>query len=197
MQARAIFEATVEAAEEGITIVPEIMVPLVSAKREVELVRGRVEAVAAAVRTERSADFSYRLGVMVETPRACLRAGDIAEHSHFLSFGTNDLTQMTYGLSRDDAGRFMSEYVRQGVFSEDPFHILDTEGVGELLRLGVVRGRAVKPNVVLSICGEHAAHTESIAFCRAAGFDYVSCSPFRVPVARLAAAQLALADKIG
>ncbi len=196
MQARAIFEATVEAAKEGITIVPEIMVPLVSAKREVELVRGRVEAVAAAVRTERSADFTYRLGVMVETPRACLRAGDIAEHTHFLSFGTNDLTQMTYGLSRDDAGRFMSEYVRQGVFSEDPFHILDTEGVGELLRLGVVRGRAAKPNVVLSICGEHAAHTESIAFCRAAGFDYVSCSPFRVPVARLAAAQLALADKI-
>jgi pyruvate,orthophosphate dikinase len=196
MQARAIFEAAVEAAEEGITIVPEIMVPLVSAKREVELVRGRVEAVAAAVRTERSADFTYRLGVMVETPRACLRAGDIAEHAHFLSFGTNDLTQMTYGLSRDDAGRFMSEYVRQGVFSEDPFHILDTEGVGELLRLGVVRGRASKPNVVLSICGEHAAHTESIAFCRAAGFDYVSCSPFRVPVARLAAAQLALADKI-
>ena len=197
MQARAIFEATVEAAEEGITIVPEIMVPLVSAKREVELVRGRVEAVAAAVRTERSAEFTYRLGVMVETPRACLRAGDIVEHAHFLSFGTNDLTQMTYGLSRDDAGRFMSEYVRQGVFSEDPFHILDTEGVGELLRLGVVRGRAAKPNVVLSICGEHAAHTESIAFCRAAGFDYVSCSPFRVPVARLAAAQLALADKIG
>ncbi|WP_439118850.1 putative PEP-binding protein [Marivita sp.] len=197
MQARAIFEATVEAAKEGITIVPEIMVPLVSAKREVELVRGRVEAVAAAVRTENSADFTYRLGVMVETPRACLRAGDIAEHTHFLSFGTNDLTQMTYGLSRDDAGRFMSEYVRQGVFSEDPFHILDTEGVGELLRLGVVRGRAAKPNVVLSICGEHAAHTESIAFCRAAGFDYVSCSPFRVPVARLAAAQLALADKIG
>lgn len=196
MQARAIFEATVEAAKEGITVVPEIMVPLVSAKREVELVRARVEAVASAVRTENDVDFSYRLGVMVETPRACLRAGDIAEHTHFLSFGTNDLTQMTYGLSRDDAGRFMSEYVRQGVFSEDPFHILDTEGVGELLRLGVVRGRATRPNVVLSICGEHAAHTESIAFCREAGFDYVSCSPFRVPVARLAAAQLALADKI-
>ncbi len=197
MQARAIFEATVEAAREGITVVPEIMVPLVSAKREVELVRGRVEAVAAAVRTENSADVSYRLGVMVETPRACLRAGDIAEHTHFLSFGTNDLTQMTYGLSRDDAGRFMSEYVRQGVFSEDPFHILDTEGVGELLTFGANRGRAAHPDVVLSICGEHAAHSESIAFCRAAGFDYVSCSPFRVPVARLAAAQLALGDKIG
>ena len=196
MQARAIFEATVEAAREGITVVPEIMVPLVSAKREVELVRGRVEAVAAAVRTENSTDFSYRLGGMVETPRACLRAGDIAEHTHFLSFGTNDLTQMTYGLSRDDAGRFMSEYVRQGVFSEDPFHILDTEGVGELLTFGANRGRAAHPDVVLSICGEHAAHSESIAFCRSAGFDYVSCSPFRVPVARLAAAQLALGDKI-
>jgi len=196
MQARAIFEATVEAAREGITVVPEIMVPLVSAKREVELVRGRVEAVAAAVRTKNSTDFSYRLGVMVETPRACLRAGDIAEHTHFLSFGTNDLTQMTYGLSRDDAGRFMSEYVRQGVFSEDPFHILDTEGVGELLTFGANRGRAAHPDVVLSICGEHAAHSESIAFCRSAGFDYVSCSPFRVPVARLAAAQLALGDKI-
>jgi len=196
MQARAIFEATVEGAREGITVVPEIMVPLVSAKREVELVRGRVEAVAAAVRTKNSTDFSYRLGVMVETPRACLRAGDIAEHTHFLSFGTNDLTQMTYGLSRDDAGRFMSEYVRQGVFSEDPFHILDTEGVGELLTFGANRGRAAHPDVVLSICGEHAAHSESIAFCRSAGFDYVSCSPFRVPVARLAAAQLALGDKI-
>lgn len=196
MQARAIFEATVEANKAGSPIVPEIMVPLVSAKREVELVRARIEAVAASVRAEKGADFSYRLGVMVETPRACLRAGDIAEHTHFLSFGTNDLTQMTYGLSRDDAGRFMSEYVRQGVFAEDPFHMLDTEGVGELLKLGVERGRTTRPNVVLSICGEHAAHTESISFCRQAGFDYVSCSPFRVPVARLAAAQLALADKM-
>jgi len=196
MQARAIFEATVEANLAGAAIVPEIMVPLVSAKREVELVRARIEAVAAAVRAEKGADFSYRLGVMVETPRACLRAGDIAEHTHFLSFGTNDLTQMTYGLSRDDAGRFMTEYVRQGVFAEDPFHTLDTEGVGELLKLGVERGRAAKPDVVLSICGEHAAHSESVSFCREAGFDYVSCSPFRVPVARLAAAQLALADKM-
>ena len=196
MQARAIFEATVEANKSGASIAPEIMVPLVSAKREVELVRARIEAVAASVRAEQGADFSYRLGVMVETPRACLRAGDIAEHTHFLSFGTNDLTQMAYGLSRDDAGRFMSEYVRQGVFAEDPFHMLDTEGVGELLKLGVERGRRARPNVVLSICGEHAAHSESIDFCREAGFDYVSCSPFRVPVARLAAAQLALTDKM-
>ncbi|MFP7571334.1 putative PEP-binding protein [Marivita sp. S2033] len=196
MQARAIFEATVEASKDGVAIVPEIMLPLVSAKREVELVRARIDAVAAAVRAETGAQFTFRLGVMVETPRACLRAGDIAEHTQFLSFGTNDLTQMTYGLSRDDAGRFMSEYVRQGVFDEDPFHKLDTEGVGELLGLGATRGRAAQPDVILSICGEHAAHAESIAFCREAGFDYVSCSPFRVPVARLAAAQLALADKM-
>jgi pyruvate,orthophosphate dikinase len=197
MQARAIFEATIEASREGDPVVPEIMIPLVSAKREVELVKARVDAVAAAVRTERGKNFDYRLGVMVETPRAALRAHDIAAQVAFLSFGTNDLTQMTYGLSRDDAGRFMSAYVQKGVFLEDPFRTLDIEGVGELLRLGVERGRAAKPDVILSICGEHGGSPESIAFCREAGFDYVSCSPFRVPVARLSAAQLAIADRIG
>jgi pyruvate,orthophosphate dikinase len=133
---------------------------------------------------------------MVETPRAALRAQDIAEHAAFLSFGTNDLTQMTYGLSRDDAGRFMSTYVQQGVFSEDPFHVLDVDGVGELLSIGAERARNANPHVTLSICGEHGGNPESIAFCRQAGFDYVSCSPFRVPVARLAAAQLAISHKI-
>lgn len=197
MQARAIFEATIEASRDGDPVVPEIMIPLVSAKREVELVRTRVDAIAAAVANEKGADFTYRLGVMVETPRAALRAGDIAQHCSFLSFGTNDLTQMTYGLSRDDAGRFMSDYVRQEVFVEDPFHTLDIDGVGELLQIGAERGRAARPDITLSMCGEHGGNTESIAFCRAAGFDYVSCSPFRVPVARLAAAQLAIRDKIG
>ena len=197
MQARAIFEATIDGSRDGDPVVPEIMIPLVSARREVELVKGRIDAVATAVRNERGRDFTYRLGVMVETPRACLRAEEIAQHAHFLSFGTNDLTQMTYGLSRDDAGRFMSDYVRQGVFAEDPFHVLDTEGVGELLRIGAERGRAGRPAVTLSVCGEHGGNPESIAFCRAAGIDYVSCSPFRVPVARLAAAQLAIRDKIG
>ena len=134
---------------------------------------------------------------MVETPRACLRAGDIAPQVSFLSFGTNDLTQMTYGLSRDDAGRFMSDYVQQGVYPEDPFHTLDVYGVGELLSLAAARARTANPDLVLSICGEHGGNPESIAFCREAGFDYVSCSPFRVPVARLAAAQFALRDKIG
>ncbi|SDY45723.1 putative PEP-binding protein [Citreimonas salinaria] len=194
MQARAIFEATLEASRDGAPVVPEIMLPLVSARREVELVRARIDAVAAAVRTERGRDFTYRLGVMVETPRACLRAGDIAQHVHFLSFGTNDLTQMTYGLSRDDAGRFMQAYVAEGVFSEDPFHVLDHEGVGELVSIGAERARRAKPGITLSICGEHGGNPESIAFCRAAGMDYVSCSPFRVPVARLAAAQLAIRD---
>jgi pyruvate,orthophosphate dikinase len=195
MQARAIFEAAIEVSRDGTPVVPEIMIPLVSAKREVELVKTRVDSVAAALRTEQDADFDYRLGVMVETPRAALRAGDIAQHCAFLSFGTNDLTQMTYGLSRDDAGRFMSDYVQQQVFPEDPFHTLDIDGVGELLQLGAARGRTAQPDITLSICGEHGGNPESIAFCRAAGFDYVSCSPFRVPVARLAAAQLAIQDK--
>ncbi|WP_424984697.1 putative PEP-binding protein [Microbulbifer sp. S227A] len=196
MQARAIFEATLRASEDGEPVVPEIMIPLVSARREVELVKKRVDAVAAAVRAEQGKSFNYRLGVMVETPRACLRAAEFAPYTSFLSFGTNDLTQMTYGLSRDDAGRFMSDYVQQHVFPEDPFHVLDTEGVGELVQLGAERGRASNPGLTLSICGEHGGNPESIDFCRAAGFDYVSCSPFRVPVARLAAAQLAIADKL-
>ena len=195
MQARAIFEATAEASRKGAPVVPEIMIPLVSAKREVEIVKARVDAVAAAVRIERGVEFEYRLGVMVETPRAALRAGEIAQHAAFLSFGTNDLTQMTYGLSRDDAGRFMNTYVQQGVFAEDPFHSLDVDGVGELLLIAAERGRAARPELTLSICGEHGGNAESIAFCRDAGFDYVSCSSFRVPVARLAAAHLALRER--
>jgi len=194
MQARAIFEATLLASRRGATVTPEIMIPLVSAKREVELVRGRIDAIAAAVRAEDGGVFNYRLGVMVETPRAALRSGDIAEAVDFLSFGTNDLTQMSYGLSRDDAGRFMSTYVAQGVFPEDPFHTLDADGVGELLNIAAERSRNVRPEITLSVCGEHGGDPDSIDFCRKAGFTYVSCSPFRVPVARLAAAHLALTD---
>ena len=196
MQAQAIFEAMVAVRRKGIKISVDIMIPLVSAMREVELVKGRVDAIANSVRTKNRLDFDYRLGVMVETPRAALRAQDIAEHAAFLSFGTNDLTQMTYGLSRDDAGRFMSSYVQQGVYAEDPFHTLDIEGVGELISLGAERGRAGRPDVVLSICGEHGGSRAAIAFCRQHNFDYVSCSPFRVPGARLTAAQLALAERV-
>jgi pyruvate,orthophosphate dikinase len=192
MQARAIFEATVAVSRQGDPVVPEVMIPLVSARREVELVKARIDSVAAAVRSETGVDFDYRLGVMVETPRAALRAAEIAQHAGFLSFGTNDLTQMTYGLSRDDAGRFMGSYVSQGVFPEDPFHRLDVDGVGELLKIGAARGRTGRPDVTLSVCGEHGGDPDSIAFCRTAGFDYVSCSPFRVPVARLAAAHAAI-----
>ncbi|MEO1798199.1 MAG: putative PEP-binding protein, partial [Pseudomonadota bacterium] len=188
MQVRAILEAALSVGG----IAPEIMIPLVTARREVELVRKRIDAVAAAVRTETGQTPEYTIGVMVETPRAALRAGDIAPHTAFLSFGTNDLTQMTYGLSRDDAGRFMSDYVQQGVYPEDPFHRLDTDGVGELLRIGAERGRAARPDVVLSLCGEHGGDPEAIRMCRDAGFTYVSCSPFRVPGARLAAAHVAL-----
>lgn len=189
MQARAIFEAVLETSS---TVVPEIMIPLVSAKKEVELARIHIDAAAAAVRAETGQSFDYAIGVMVETPRAALRAGEIAPHTSFLSFGTNDLTQLTYGLSRDDAGRFMSEYVQQEVFAEDPFLRLDLDGVGELVHLGAQRARAAKPNVKISLCGEHGGHPEAIRFCREIGFDYISCSPFRVPVARLAAAQVAL-----
>ncbi|WP_224815285.1 putative PEP-binding protein [Hasllibacter sp. MH4015] len=195
MQARAIFEATIKVTKKGAPIEPEIMIPLVSAKKEVELVKARVDAIAAEVAAKSGQDFTYRLGVMVETPRAALRAGEIAESSAFLSFGTNDLTQMTYGLSRDDAGRFMSAYVQQGVFAEDPFREMDIDGVGELLLLGAERGRAVRPDLTLALCGEHGGHPDAIAFCRKAGFNYVSVSPFRVPVAKLAAAQISIKDK--
>ncbi|MEM6440173.1 MAG: putative PEP-binding protein, partial [Pseudomonadota bacterium] len=173
----------------GPLVMPEIMIPLVSARREAALVRRRIDAVAAAVAAETGRAFDYKVGVMVETPRAALRAGDIAEDVEFLSFGTNDLTQMTYGLSRDDAGRFMRDYVNAEVFAEDPFHSLDVDGVGELLLMAAERARARRPDVPLGLCGEHGGDPASVAFCEAARFDYVSCSPFRVPIARLAAAQ--------
>jgi len=193
MQARAIFEAAVEVSRtSGTAIEPEVMIPLVSANREVELVKHRVDMVAAEVREESGTNLNFKLGIMVETPRAALRAGDLAESSAFLSFGTNDLTQMTYGLSRDDAGRFMRDYVNQGVYPEDPFHTLDVEGVGELLLLAAKRGRESNPDLTLGLCGEHGGDPASVRFCKIAGFDYVSCSPFRVPIARLAAAQASI-----
>ncbi|UTH46110.1 putative PEP-binding protein [Loktanella salsilacus] len=196
MQARAIFEAVADVAGRGLPVQPEIMIPLISAMREVELIKGRIDAIAAAVQRETGVSFAFKLGVMVETPRAALRAQDIVKYASFLSFGTNDLTQMTYGLSRDDAGRFMSAYVQQGVYEEDPFHTLDLDGVGELLAIGAARGRAGRPDVVVSICGEHGGTRAAIGFCRTQKFNYVSCSPFRVPLARLSAAQLALAEQM-
>ena len=195
MQARAIFQAVAAVVAQGHEVQAEIMIPLISAMREVELIKSRVDAVAAAVQSETGTRFPFKLGVMVETPRAALRAQDIVKHASFLSFGTNDLTQMTYGLSRDDAGRFMSTYVQQRVYEEDPFHSLDLDGVGELLAIGAARGRLGRPDIVVSICGEHGGTRAAIAFCRAQKFNYVSCSPFRVPLARLSAAQLTLEDR--
>ena len=197
MQAQAILLAAHDVTEQGLSVEPEIMIPLVSTQREVDIVTAAIAAAAERVRGITGRRVPYTVGVMVETPRAALRAGPIAARSDFLSFGTNDLTQMTYGLSRDDAGRFMDSYVRQGVWPEDPFLRLDTDGVGELLLIAAERARAVRPDVSLAICGEHGGDADSIAFCRRAGFAYVSCSPFRVPVARLAAARLAIADRLG
>ncbi len=193
MQARAIFEAVCEIKKStDILVFPEVMIPLVSANREVELVKARIDAIASAVQSEQGVELDFKLGVMVETPRAALRSHDIAGTVDFMSFGTNDLTQMTYGLSRDDAGRFMREYVRNEIFPEDPFMTLDVDGVGELLKIATERGRSVKPGLQLGLCGEHGGDPDSVKFCHDAGFDYVSCSPFRTPIARLAAAQAEL-----
>jgi pyruvate,orthophosphate dikinase len=196
MQARAIFEAAAEAARStGRAVTPEVMVPLVATKTELDLVKARIVAMAEAVMKETGATFSYQVGTMIELPRAALRAGEIAESAEFFSFGTNDLTQTTIGISRDDASSFLGTYVQKGIFAVDPFVSIDQEGVGELVSLAVERGRKARSDIKLGICGEHGGDPASIGFCERAGLDYVSCSPFRVPIARLAAAQAALAAK--
>ena len=193
MQARAIFEAAVDVAEKsGAAPIPEVMVPLVGTARELELMKNVIDAAARAVFAERGRTLDYLVGTMIEVPRAALKAGEIAEHGQFFSFGTNDLTQMTLGVSRDDASRFLSVYVDQGIYAKDPFVSLDVEGVGELIALAAERGRATRPDIKLGICGEHGGDPASIAFCEKTGLDYVSASPYRVPIARLAAAQAAL-----
>ncbi|MCX7375990.1 MAG: pyruvate, phosphate dikinase [Alphaproteobacteria bacterium] len=193
MQARAIFEGAIEVVREGgAAPVPEIMIPLVGTRRELEITRAQVEEVAAQVFAETGITIEYSVGTMIELPRACVTADKIAEVADFFSFGTNDLTQTTFGLSRDDAGKFLPAYVDQGIVPKDPFVSLDVEGVGALIRMAAERGRSTKPGLKLGICGEHGGDPSSIAFCEQAGLDYVSCSPYRVPVARLAAAQAAL-----
>ncbi|MEM8784636.1 MAG: pyruvate, phosphate dikinase [Pseudomonadota bacterium] len=192
MQARAVFEGALEAAgKTGAAITPEIMVPLVMTREELAFLRQRIDHVAAAVKKEKGAEFDYLVGTMIELPRAALRATDIAEDAEFFSFGTNDLTQTTLGISRDDAARFLTEYQDKGLLKTDPFVTLDQSGVGELVSLGVDRGRAARQDIKLGICGEHGGDPDSISFCEGLGLDYVSCSPFRVPIARLAAAQAA------
>ena len=196
MQARAIFEGAVAAGKTtGAPVTPEIMVPLVGVKAELDLVRARIDAMAKAVAQETGVTVDYQVGTMIELPRACLRAGEIAETAEFFSFGTNDLTQTAFGISRDDAASFLGIYQRMGIVERDPFVSLDQEGVGELIRIGAERGRAARPGLKLGICGEHGGDPASITFCESVGLDYVSCSPFRVPIARLAAAQAAVKAK--
>ena len=196
MQARAIFEAAVNAARKtGQPVTPEVMVPLVMTKSELDHVKGRIDAMAAAVMAENGERFEYQVGTMIELPRAALQAGGIAEAAEFFSFGTNDLTQTALGISRDDAATFLEIYKKRGIIAQDPFVTLDQEGVGELVKLAVERGREARPNIKLGICGEHGGDPASILFCETTGLDYVSCSPYRVPIARLAAAQAALGQK--
>jgi pyruvate,orthophosphate dikinase len=193
MQARAIFEAAVEAGRKtGNPVVPEIMVPLVGLKTELDFVKARIDAVAKSVMEETGATVEYLTGTMIELPRAAIRAHVIAETAEFFSFGTNDLTQTAFGISRDDAALFLETYRQKGMIEQDPFVTLDIEGVGELVRIGVEKGRATKPDLKLGICGEHGGDPASIHFCEEVGLDYVSCSPYRVPIARLAAAQAAV-----
>jgi pyruvate, orthophosphate dikinase len=198
MQARAIFEAAIEAGRAiGVKICPEIMVPLIAGKAELDIVKARIDAMAQTVAAETGAKIKYQIGTMIELPRAALMAGEIAQTAEFFSFGTNDLTQTAFGISRDDAASFLSIYTAQGVIPADPFVTLDRDGVGELIRIAAERGRKVRKDLKLGICGEHGGDPASVAFCHEAKLDYVSCSPFRVPIARLAAAQAALAKRTG
>ncbi|MEO0035107.1 MAG: hypothetical protein RLZZ501_1130, partial [Pseudomonadota bacterium] len=195
MQARAIFEAAVHVSREtGRSVVPEVMIPLVGARKELDLLKAAIDKEAQAVFAEQNYAVHYTVGTMIELPRAALLAGEIAETAAFFSFGTNDLTQTTFGMSRDDSGPFIGVYRARGIYERDPFASLDQAGVGELIRIAAERGRATRPGLKLGICGEHGGDPASIAFCQKAGLDYVSCSPYRVPIARLAAAQAALVD---
>ncbi len=196
MQARAIFQAACALKSEGVEVHPEIMVAVTSHANEVKRMRELIEAVGEEVMGETGCPIEYKIGTMIELPRAAITADAMAEYSEFFSFGTNDLTQTTYGISRDDAeGKFLLDYVEQGLLPENPFQVLDPIGVGYLIELGVQKGRSVRPDMEIGICGEHGGEPKSIAFCHKAGLNYVSCSPFRVPVARLAAAHAALDDK--
>ena len=196
MQTRAVIEAAIEVSKEkGFEIVPEIMVPLVSDKKELKFVKDVIVETAEKVKAEKNSNLVYHIGTMIEIPRAALLANEIAEEAEFFSFGTNDLTQMTFGFSRDDAGKFLVDYYKSKIYESDPFAKLDQNGVGQLIEMAVTKGRSQRPNLKIGICGEHGGDPSSVAFCHKVGMDYVSCSPFRVPIARLAAAQAAIADK--
>ncbi|MEJ2150375.1 MAG: pyruvate, phosphate dikinase, partial [Chloroflexota bacterium] len=196
MQVRAIFEAACDAAKEGVDVHPEVMIPLTSHINELKAIQPLLLEVAKQVMGEKGIEIKYKFGTMIEIPRAALTAGEIAEMAEFFSFGTNDLTQMTYGISRDDAERkFLLQYVEMGILPSNPFQAVDQIGVGRLMKMAVDEGRATRPDLEVGICGEHGGEPSSVAFCHRIGLNYVSCSPFRVPIARLAAAQAVLAEK--
>jgi pyruvate,orthophosphate dikinase len=192
MQARAIFEAASEVTKEGGKVIPEVMIPLVGHVNELRAQREIVERVAREVTAQTGKKIKYMLGTMIELPRAAITADEIAEVAQFFSYGTNDLTQTVFGLSRDDAGKFLPFYRETGILPSDPFVSIDRPGVGEVIRIGVEKGRKTKPTLEVGICGEHGGDPSSVEFCHMVGMDYVSCSPYRVPIARLAAAQAAL-----
>ena len=191
-QVRAIFEAACLVARDGVVVMPEVMIPLVSMPTELERCRKQVEETAEQVLAENNVRIDYKVGTMIELPRACVLAAEISAHADFFSFGTNDLTQMTYGFSRDDMGKYFTEYLHKGVLKESPLSVFDVEGVGQLVKMAAERAREAKPRMKLGVCGEHGGDPTGVAFFHRIGLDYVSCSPFRVPVARLAAAHAAL-----
>jgi len=192
MQTRAIIEAALNLKEKGIICKPEIMVPLIGTVQEFVVQEQIIRSTANKIFEERNDTIEYLVGTMIEIPRAALMADRIAEHADFFSFGTNDLTQMTFGYSRDDAGKFLPIYIEKGILKVDPFEVLDQEGVGQLVKIGTQRGRSTKPNLKVGICGEHGGEPSSVEFCYKTGMDYVSCSPYRVPIARLVSAQAAI-----
>jgi len=195
MQARAIFQAAAAVQKRGIKVHPEVMIPLVGDISELKVQADLVRKVAGEVIAETGEQIEYMVGTMIELPRAALTANKIAEVAEFFSFGTNDLTQTTFGMSRDDAGRFLPLYVERKILKEDPFQVLDQEGVGQLVQMGTDRGRSTRAELKVGICGEHGGEPSSVVFCHKVGLNYVSCSPYRVPIARLAAAQAALGTK--
>jgi pyruvate,orthophosphate dikinase len=195
MQAQAIIEAAINVKKRGIKVHPEIMIPLVGEMGELEFCKQVIEETIKEVFAKKKTKVNYMIGTMIEVPRAALIADEIAKEAEFFSFGTNDLTQMTCGFSRDDAGKFLKEYVEKGIFEKDPFQVLDQEGVGQLVEMGIQKGRSTRKNLKIGICGEHGGEPSSVAFCHRVGMSYVSCSPFRVPIARLAAAQAAIVEK--
>jgi len=195
MQARAIFEAVCNVAREGVKVIPEVMVPLVSHKNEIKVQKDIINRVAHEVFEEKGMKIKYMIGTMIELPRAAITADEIAEYAEFFSYGTNDLTQTTFGFSRDDVAKFVPLYIEMGILKNDPFKTLDQPGVGDLIKMGIERGRKTRPEIEIGICGEHGGDPASVEFCHRVGMNYVSCSPYRVPIARLAAAQAAVKDK--